>query len=286
MSVPSTPKSFSLFPKGLQWALQVIHFFSERLTLSLLYRLFFYPRPYALPERERPYAAKWANEIVETPWGKLPIAHAPSASVDNRGKILVFHGWSGRPTQLGGVVDALNAHGFDCTVITAPGHVPGRTQASSLRDFAQYAAWLNQRYGPFFAGIGHSLGGAALLLSVEHGAHWERLVSISAFGNTERVFEEFIQQSGLPNRYVSLLLDRVARKLGSDPRYYSPDRVEYSGSLLILHAPDDLEVPISDAELLHKAHPNSQCIRTSPLGHRKILWRPETWDAILRYLKQ
>ena len=198
----------------------------------------------------------------------------------------MLHGWSGRPTQMGGVVQALHAAGFECWVPVAPGHVAGQTGFSSLRDFAQLASWLREHHGPFSAGVGHSLGGGALLMSADHGSKWDKLVTISSFAKTDRVFHEFIRQSGLPLRYVDRLFERVTRELGSDPHLYSPHLAKHTGALLLVHSPDDVEVPFSDAECLRDHFPQSTLIATSPLGHRKILWRAETWEAVVGYLHQ
>jgi pimeloyl-ACP methyl ester carboxylesterase len=187
---------------------------------------------------------------------------------------------------MGGVVQALHAAGFDCWVPVAPGHVAGQTGFSSLRDFAQLASWLQEHHGPFSAGVGHSLGGGALLMSADHGSKWDKLVTISSFAKTDRVFHEFIRQSGLPLRYVDRLFERVTHELGSDPHLYSPHLAKHTGALLLVHSPDDVEVPFSDAECLHHHFPQSTLVATSPLGHRKILWRSETWEAVVGYLHQ
>lgn len=265
----------------------MLHLVSERAAFGVVYRLFFLPRPHQTPERERTYLAQWTWTQMSTPWGVLPVAVSEAEEhCTFRGKVLVLHGWSGRPTQMGGVVAALNAAGFECIIPVAPGHVAGHTGWSSLRDFAQLASWLQEHHGPFFAGVGHSLGGGALLVSAEHGSKWERLVTISSFAKTERVFHDFIRQSGLPQRYVGRMFERVTRELGSDPHFYSPHLAKHTGSLLVVHSPDDVEVPFADAECLRDHFPKSTLVATSPLGHRKILWRSETWEAVVGYLKQ
>lgn len=287
MAKSTTPQPFSLFPKSIKCGLKLLHFFSERAAFGVLYRLFFLPRPHQTPEREKIYQEQWTWIQETTPWGVLPVAVAAAAVIcPFQGRVLVLHGWSGRPTQMGGVVAALQSAGFECWVPVAPGHVAGQTGFSSLRDFAQFASWMQENHGPFFAGVGHSLGGGALLMSTEHGSTWQRLVTISAFGKTERVFHEFVQQSGLPQRYVDRLFARVTRELGSDPHFYSPHLAKHTGALLILHSPDDVEVPFNDAECLRDHFPQSTLIATSPLGHRKILWRAETWEAVVGYLHQ
>lgn len=268
----------------MQWGLHVLHLLSEGVTLRVLYRLFFKPRPYATPEREMPYRTAWDWHLEETPWGTLSVGrtHPPTLQ---KGSVLLLHGWSGRPTQLGALVGVLTRSGYACTVLTAPGHEEGNYRYSSLKDFAEYAAWINQNQGPFDAAVGHSLGGAALLMAAEHGAHWSKIVAISAFGRTERVFQEFIRQSGLPDHYVGRLFQRVKDEFGTDPRQYSPDRSSYGGALHLIHAPDDVEVPFEDAELLHVAFPQSTLLPIPNGGHRKILWMPETGKAVLGYLE-
>jgi pimeloyl-ACP methyl ester carboxylesterase len=281
--VPTPKKQFSLFPTGLKIALALVHRFSERLTLQLLYRLFFTPRPYRMPEREQTFALAWLWTNVATPWGVLPVAHSPAIG-KSQGSIFLLHGWSGRPTQLGALVVALNRAGFDCTLPTAPGHRSGDHKSSSLKDFAEFAYWMNLHHGPYNAAIGHSLGAAALLLSRSPQSAWPKTVAISSFAKTERVFQEFVRQSGLPERYVQRLLKRVEEELGASPSGYSPHLAPFPGPTLLIHDKDDVEVPFSDAEILANCLPLSQLVSTEGLGHRKILGRPETWEAVLGYI--
>jgi esterase/lipase len=222
---------------------------------------------------------------LSTPWGVLPVAHSPAIGVP-LGSVFLLHGWSGRPTQLGGLVTALNQAGFDCTLPTAPGHRAGDPKSSSLKDFAEFAQWMYCHHGPFDAAIGHSLGGAALLLSRRSDVPWIKTIAIASFGETERVFHAFVQQSGLPQRYVNRLLDRVEMELGASPRGYSPHLAPFPGPTLLIHDQEDEEVPFSDAEILVNHLPHVRLVATRGLGHRKILWRPETWEAVVGYTKE
>ena len=284
--MPAAPKKpFSLFPTGLKMVLAMTHRFSERLTLQLLYSLFFTPRPYRIPEREQAYAQNWKWAELPTPWGVLPVAHSPAAGIP-KGSVFLLHGWSGRPTQLGGIVAALNQAGFDCTLPTAPGHRTADKKSSSLKDFTDFARWMNVHHGPYDAAIGHSLGGAALLLSRSPQSAWPKTIAISSFAKTERVFQEFVRQSGLPERYVQRLLKRVEEELGASPSGYSPHLAPFPGPTLLIHDKYDLEVPFSDAEILAKCLPFNQLIPTEGLGHRKILGRPETWEAVVGYIRE
>ena len=281
--MPAPKKPFSLFPSGLKFALALLHCISERWTLKVLYGLFFTPRPYRMPEREQAYVQDWTWTQLTTPFGILPVAHSPAEGTP-RGSVFLLHGWSGRPTQLGSLVTALNQAGFDCTLPTAPGHSPKDQKASSLKDFADFAHWMYVHHGPYDAAIGHSLGGAALLISRSPQSLWPKTVTIGAFGKTERVFQEFIRQSGLPERYVDRLLERVEKELGASPRGYSPHLAPYPGPTLLIHDKEDAEVPYSDAEVLADCLPLARLVATEGLGHRKILGRPETWEAVVGYI--
>jgi pimeloyl-ACP methyl ester carboxylesterase len=155
-----------------------------------------------------------------------------------------------------------------------------------LKDFAEFAQWMYLQRGPFDAAVGHSLGGAALLLSRSSEVAWNKTIAIGSFGQTERVFQAFIQQSGLPERYVNRLLDRVEMELGASPRGYSPHLAPFPGPTLLIHDQEDEEVPFSEAEILANHLPNVRLVATQGLGHRKILWRPETWEAVVGYMEE
>ena len=79
------------------------------------------------------------------------------------------------------------------------------------------------------------------------------------------------------NEYGEDLQQRVsatttAQKLGHIPA-------------LIIHDEDDVDVPLSESELLQQAWPNSILKRTKGLGHRRILYDAQVIESTVAFLK-
>ena len=54
--------------------------------------------------------------------------------------------------------------------------------------------------------------------------------------------------------------------------------------LLIVADEEDLETPIEDSETVAAAWPDSRLVRTSGLGHRRILRDPEVVGRVVEFL--
>ena len=93
--------------------------------------------------------------------------------------VLLVHGWNGRATQLGAMVEPLVARGYRVVAFDAIGHGDSVGTKSSLPEFANCIRQVADQLGGVHAVIAHSLGGAATTFALAYGLQAERAVFIS-----------------------------------------------------------------------------------------------------------
>src|SRR5262245_8871266 len=155
-------------------ALQTAYIFSEELGVGLAERWFTSPRRHRRPDRERevlatgwPFAIdvtlrapRWRGQrrrVAAWRWG-----HGPT--------VLLVHGWEGRGSQLGALVEPLLRAGLSVVAFDAPGHGDSPGRRLYLADLADCIADIARAVGPLHGIVAHSFGAAAVLLAHQRGA--------------------------------------------------------------------------------------------------------------------
>jgi pimeloyl-ACP methyl ester carboxylesterase len=144
-----------------------------------------------------------------------------------------------------------------------------------VRAVAEAAAW----FGPFAAIVGHSFGGAVAanavvgsIKGVEPVAA-QRLVLVSAPSSMPALFRDFGRFLNLGTRTQTALDGRVRRLAGRPLEEFVVARqlVGVDLPVLVMHAPDDKEIPAREAVALASAGPHVRLEWKPGLGHRRIL---------------
>jgi pimeloyl-ACP methyl ester carboxylesterase len=231
-------------------------------------RMFLTPRRHARPDSEQQLAE--TAERREVRYRKLLL---PTYSWGTGPAVLLVHGWEGRATQLGAFVPALLEAGFRVVAVDFPGHGEAEASLSSVADFASALRTVIQRLGPFQGVIGHSMGGAAAVLSYTLRSFGTRLVLIGAPRGPRRFFEGFTAYLGLSKDLSARVARRIERRYGLpftalDIDTFGP---EVALPTLVVHDRGDREVPFEHANAIVRAMPEATLVATDGLGHRRIL---------------
>lgn len=275
------PRSAAFVPTTLRVADAI----SPALAGSVAYRLFFRTRP-RMPLRAQDRATELAarrellrvrgRDIVTYRWG------------DGDRTVLVIHGWKGRATQFAPLVRELVAAGLRVVSFDAPAHGESQGRSTDVRDWMAAIEGLQDRFGPFAAIVGHSVGAVAGLTAARTFARTPVVVTISGAAGPSAMIDQFALIVGLSARARDRLTHLFAARIGETPasvaeRFDSavhplPDAT----SLLVVHSRDDRGLSDADSVRLHRAHAGrSRMLRPTGLGHNRTLADDDVLDAVV-----
>lgn len=259
-------------------ALQAAFLVSEDLGVSIAERLFTSPRRHSRPQRERAILASGRRFTVpvtlRSPRWNGARTHVAAWRWGVGPTVLLVHGWEGRGSQLGALVEPLVAAGLSVVTFDAPAHGDSPGSRLYLTDQADAIADVAAAIGPLHAIVAHSFGCAATLLAYARGGvDATRNVMISPNVLIDGSLDQFARLVGLDDAERSLLEHQIVSATGMTLESLALERLATprDASLLAIHDRDDREVPVHHAERLTQVWPSARLHVTEGLGHRRIL---------------
>ena len=252
--------------------------------------LFTTPMRYKRPEHEVPYMESAQIQKVKLkPLFSRP-KQEPFYQIYTWGEgpvVLLVHGWSGRGSQMGSMVQPLVKAGYQVIAFDAFAHGESPGETSNLVEFKQIVEHIYQNHGAFHAIIGHSLGGIAAGLAISEGVQSEKLVTIGSPTTMDFITESFCLNLGAGKKTAKYILEHVTNLTQKEAAYFSlasiGARLDIDG--LIIHDKDDKEADYSQSLLLDKSWKNGRLVTTKQLGHRRILKDEQVLNAILDFIE-
>ncbi len=261
----------------------------EKVVPSLAHKwfiyIFFTPLRYEMPEKERDIAAKAAlsslvvngKKIQIYSWGEGPM-------------VLLVHGWAGRGTQFRKIIPALVKAGYRAVGFDGPAHGKSDGNQTNISDFSEVLSQLVKKEGEPVAAIAHSFGGAATLFGIMNGLPIKRLINIASPTIGDGIIGNFLRALNASPASAKALKDYVLKITGKDFDYFSalhsvrnlPNPI----SLLLIHDENDKDVFIEHPIALLKVYPQAEFLRTSGLGHARILRDQKVIDACLKFIRE
>lgn len=272
-------------PRIIVVAAKFLSFISPKIAVLFAARLFTTPIKHKIPKREFEMDANSLQKKVAIPAIDKTIIVYQYGTSDR--KILLSHGWSGRGTQLVKFADELIRQGYSTISFDAPAHGKSEGKTTLMPEFIESILELEKQFGPFEAAIGHSLGGMSLLNAVKRGLKIKRLVIIGSGDLVSDIFDDFIFQLGLKNKFSKLMRQHFEKKydqtMDSYSAYIAAEKTEIP--VLVIHDNDDADVPVKAGIHIHKHLKNGQLMITKGLGHRKILGNEEVILKAIDFIK-
>ncbi|MDM7456347.1 MAG: alpha/beta fold hydrolase [Tepidimonas sp.] len=212
--------------------------------------------------------------------------------------VVLMHGWGGHAGHLLQAAVALQRAGFAVLLPEARNHGRSdRDDHSSLPRFAEDLRcaldWLARRPevdAARLAALGHSVGGAAVLLLAAQGFDGLRaVVSVSSFAHPEQVMRRWLAARHVPywplgwlvNRYVESVIGRRFAEIAPEatlPRAQCP--------VLLVHGRSDSTVPLDDAQQLFARRGSARVQLLIVEGtHEKFDDEPALFDAVQAFLQ-
>jgi pimeloyl-ACP methyl ester carboxylesterase len=282
-SIPKKP-TFEV-PKDIIRTGKVLQFFSKSLATSFALKLFSRPPLFNTPERELMMRESAKNELVLIPAiVKEVMVYVYGYS---KTKILLTHGWSGRGTQLYDIADKLLENGMMVISFDAPAHGLSSGKTTDLLEYVAAIHYINEKYGPFEAAIGHSFGGIALLDAQAKNPFVNKLITIGLASSINSIVDEFVKKLGLKPVISTKVKRRMHTILKRDIETSSA--VENAKKItiptLVLHDTQDVDVDVSSAYRIRQNLAKGELLVTNGLGHRRIFRDQKVIDKIIDFIK-
>ena len=198
--------------------------------------------------------------------------------------VLLMHGWEGRATQFAALIETLVKAGHTVVSLEGPAHGCSPGQQAHVVLFARALLEAAAELPPLRAVIGHSMGGASVLLALQMGLRAEAAVSIAAPAQLLGVLRGFARHLGLPARARAAFIRKVEQDVGMQINRLDVSGYQLELPGLVVHAADDALVPAGEAEIIHKAWLDSRLLRLEEGGHQRVLADPRVSEAVLELL--
>lgn len=200
--------------------------------------------------------------------------------------VLLVHGWNGRATQLGSMVEPLVDRGYRVVAFDAIGHGDSVGKQSSLPELANCIRQVVDELGGVHAIVAHSLGGAATTYALAYGMNVERAVFISPPADPREFLRIFGSALGVNGEVRARVKRRVEKRLGVPMEEMQAFGIAPSMRipLLVIHDRNDKEVPFQIGREIAAIWPGAELLLTEGLGHQRILRDPGVTDAAVRFV--
>ena len=274
-----TPFLLHLVRGGLRWLGKIAPGLSSRFA----YRLWFYPRRFDPPAREKKWLAD--AEPVEVShdkerlqgyqWGSGPV-------------VLLVHGWDGRGSQMAAFAAPLAAAGYRSVAVDLPAHGRSTGRRTNMAEAADAINTIAETVGPVEAVIGHSFGAGALARSMANGLKVNKAVLISSPANLRWMADNFYSMLDLSPRIQRGIEERINRDYGESIWQEVSADHNLRGSTvpgLIIHDHGDRDIPFSQAERIAAAWSTARLIPTDGLGHRRILRNQDVIETCVEFIR-
>ena len=201
-------------------------------------------------------------------------------------RVLLVHGWGGHAGRLARFVGPLVEAGFSVVAFDAPAHGASRGRRCSLPDFVEAVLAVGAAAGPVSAVIAHSMGAAASALALRRGLGAARAVLIAPPADPERYVGKFARFFGIPDHTLVNLKQRLMVRYGTRWENLRVDGPcgESNCRLLVFHDGGDSAVPLADGVAVVRGWGDAALVRTSGLGHHRILREPLVVSGAMTFL--
>jgi pimeloyl-ACP methyl ester carboxylesterase len=267
------------------------------LTGSMAFRLFNKPWPaQALSEHERDMAVIARKKLAQAnrfrvSCGMLDVQAYHFPRKDQKGTIILVHGWTSEASHMMGLVTPLMDEGFSVVSFDFPAHGLSRGNTTNIVECAKVLQCVASLFADIHGVVAHSFGGPVTALALKGIASNEpsfdvRKIALIACPNESayvtRIFGDTIglkpqAQTGFEAAFEALCECPLEHFTGSN--YFS--RIDRP--MLVLHGDSDSEIPHAHG-LKYGELKQCEFVSLEKIGHRDILYAPEVGERIGHFM--
>lgn len=268
----------------IQWAFPHLERWFPGLARRLFVTIFFTPLNYSVPPKEK-VVEKQAEKFSIRAAGKRIQCYAWGAGP----VVLLVHGWAGRATQFRKIIPAFVDAGFRVVGFDGPAH--GRSQGGStnIMEFEETMKVICDHVGSPQGIIAHSFGGPAALSAIANGLPVKKLVNIASPSIGDEIIATYLSRingSAAIGEYLKSYVRKTTGKSFDEfTALHFVKKLHQPLDLLLIHDEDDKEVTVDHALELIKVYPTAALMRTSGLGHTRILRDEKVIEKCLSFIK-
>lgn len=268
---------------GLRLRLRVGARLQPERTLARACELFCTPLPQS---RRRAATAGMSGAIRETMRiAGLNIATYRWGDPKSEPYVLLSHGWSSYAAIFEPWVPRLREAGYAVVAFDHPAHGLSEGRRTNLPGFVEALHAVAELHGTPSALIGHSLGAAASAVAMAEGLPVPRAILVSPSADLAAATRRFTRLMRLPEgfgeRMIEAFVDGPVPIHELQAHRIAP-RIDADG--LILHDQEDREIPSEEGERYARHWLRSRMVRTSGLGHIRIMADDQVIAAGLAFL--
>lgn len=262
--------------------------YSSRLAGAITYWMWFTPWRVPISDRGVRKQARWLEPtdpfILNTSKGRIAGFTAGEGPV-----VMLIHGWGERAAGLGGFIAPLTDAGFRVVGFDLPAHGASSRQMTNPIEWAAVMREVADHFGGAHTVVAYSLGANAALLAMKEGLNVKRAVLIAPNVDVEYALKTFQAMFGLPPKAIEGFRRKLERNFGHNIWYelrgdHLATYIEAPG--LVLHDPDDPQVPFMGSERLVRAWPGSTLIEAPGLGHGTITRDPSVIERVVAFVTE
>ena len=220
-------------------------------------------------ETARPFSLAIDDHLLRGwSWGEGPLS-------------LLVHGWEGSAAHMVPAALQLANLGYRAVALDMPAHGGSSGTRTSLVEWVKVLRQLPTVLGAPALVMGHSFGATALVFAMAEGMSAARAVLLAPPLGPMHFVERASRYMGLPANRVAGMVQHLGELVGRDIREFDAARAAAAvrAPVLVLHDPDDPDVPWAHAEAIAEALPNGRLVPRHGVGHYRILDDPFTLDS-------
>lgn len=247
-----------------------------------------------LTERARYHLRNAHWERLETPVGEVQTyVFEPDEQIADD-IVLIVHGWTGESSFMTAMAEAIRRRGFRVALFDLPAHGLSSGRSTNLIDCARATVSVAEQLGPVHALVTHSFGGLISLVAAEGHAPMQgkletkHIALIASPNHLSDVTDHFSRHWELDRDGRRAFEHRLERLGGRSLNCFAAAKLLPASGLsgLVIHAPDDADVPFRCAEEIVDSVPDMELHSFNGLGHRNILFASPVARTVTSYLKR
>ncbi len=256
--------------KAIRWGFPVLEKIAPTVAHRYAIHLFFTPFRYKAPEKEKEFlvtAEKFSvtvngKNVQAYSWGKGPV-------------VILVHGWAGRAAQFRKFIPKLVENNYRAIAFDGPAHGNSEGRKTNIPEFETAFHKIIEQVGQPDAVIAHSFGGVASIYSIRNGLPVTKLINIASPTIGEDIIKGFLKvinaSPATGEAFKAYVLKTFHKNFDDLSAINVIKFLPHELKLLLVHDEHDNEVSINHPLSLQKVYPTAHLLKTSSLGHNRIL---------------